>query len=484
MTEKVFEDFISDLCSLPHETEWVEFKVGHFDPEDVGEYLSALSNSACLQDQRFGYLIFGVKDATHDIVGTLVDFYSEKIGNQDVSLWLHQMMDGGVEYEAHEGMAYGHKVLVLKIPAAVSVPTTFKGKEYIRHGSHKTLLKSNKNKARDLWAKLANEVFEERWAIENLTVDDVMRLLNYDAVFDLLGIPKPESDEGIIDRLCEERLLEAHEGRLCITNLGAMLFANDFREFPQLDRKRVRVIVYDGNTKTSLAREVTGRTGYAVGFDRLVRFIYQSVTPKEDFSGPRRKLIRPFTEIQIRELTANALTHQDLTLRGTSPMIEVFTDRIEFSNPGMPLIDDRRFLDHSPRSRNEMMAALLRRIGVAEERGTGIDKVVEQSELLFAPALRVKSTSDSTRVTLFAPRPYDKLDKQERASAAYEHACHKHVSDDYLTNESLRSRLAIPEDKKHTASRIINDAVEAGVIKPASVDNTSRKYAKYLPFYA
>jgi ATP-dependent DNA helicase RecG len=484
MNGKAFEDFISDLCSLPHETEWVEFKTGYFDADDVGEYLSALSNSACLRDQRFGYLVFGVEDKTHDIVGTPVDFNSEKIGNQDVALWLHQMMDGGVEYEADEGMAYGKKVLVLKIAAAVSVPTTFKGKEYIRHGSHKTSLKSNKNKARDLWAKLANEVFEERWALENLTTSDSLRLLNYEGVFSLLEIPKPETDEGVIDKLCEEKLLEKHEGRLCITNLGAMLFANNLGDFPQLDRKRVRVIVYDGNTKTSLAKEVVGRNGYATGFDGLIEFIYNSISTKEDFSGPRRRLMRPFTEIQIRELTANALTHQDLTLRGTSPMIEVFTDRIEFSNPGMPLIDDRRFLDHSPRSRNEMMAALLRRIGVAEERGTGIDKVVEQSEILFAPALRIKSTSDSTRVTLFAPRPYDKLDKQERVNAAYEHACHKHVSDDYLTNESLRTRLSIPEDKKHTASRIINDAVEAGVIKPASIDNTSRKYAKYVPFYA
>ena len=81
-------------------------------------------------------------------------------------------------------------------------------------------------------------------------------------------------------------------------------------------------------------------------------------------------------ETAFYNLVANVIIHQDLTITGAAPMIEIFSNRLEITNPGAPIVDVIRFLDTPPRSRNELMAAFMRRIGICEERGSGIDKVV------------------------------------------------------------------------------------------------------------
>jgi len=61
---------VHELCKLPHETEWVEFKVNNTDPQEIGQYLSALANAAALNGKAFAYLVWGVEDQNHGIVGT------------------------------------------------------------------------------------------------------------------------------------------------------------------------------------------------------------------------------------------------------------------------------------------------------------------------------------------------------------------------------------------------------------------------------
>ena len=85
-----------------------------------------------------------------------------------------------------------------------------------------------------------------------------------------------------------------------------------------------------------------------------------------------RKEVSMYPELSVRELVANAIIHQDLTLRGTGPMIEIFADRMEITNPGIPLVNTERFLDSPPRSRNESLAPFMRRVGICEERDGNI----------------------------------------------------------------------------------------------------------------
>ena len=115
-----------------------------------------------------------------------------------------------------------------------------------------------------------------------------------------------------------------------------------------------------------------------------------------------------YPEIAVRELVANALIHQDFAISGTGPMVEIFPDRIEITNPGTPLIDTLRFIDEPPRSRNQALASLIRRVNICEERGSGVDKVVFQVELFQLPAPDFQVTATHTKAVLYASRSWRK----------------------------------------------------------------------------
>lgn len=157
---------------------------------------------------------------------------------------------------------------------------------------------------------------------------------------------------------------------------------------------------------------------------------------------------------------------------------------MEITNPGIPLIDTLRFIDHSPESRNEMLAGLMRRMGICEERGSGVDKVIFECEFAQLPAPDFVKGDNFTRVILFAPKTLRQMENADKIRACYQHACLKHVSGETMTNESLRSRFDISPQNYATASRIIKATIESGLVKPADPHSNSRKHAAYVPFWA
>ena len=273
-------------------------------------------------------------------------------------------------------------------------------------------------------------------------------------------------------------------GNYNITNLGALLFAKKISDFPSLERKAIRVIKYEGNDRISSAsKEQVVTKGYANGFEGLIEYISNLLPNNEVLGKALRKVVPMYPEIAVRELVANAIIHQNLFMTGTSPLIEIFTNRLEITNPGVPLIDKSRFVDHPPVSRNEKLASFLRRIGVCEERGSGYDKVVFQTEVYQLPAPDIEIYNDHTKVTLFAHMEYSKMTKLDRYRACYLHACLKRVNRDYMTNASLRERFKIDAKNSSMVSRLLNEACEAGLIK-ISEESTSDKNRRYLPFWA
>jgi predicted HTH transcriptional regulator len=189
-----------------------------------------------------------------------------------------------------------------------------------------------------------------------------------------------------------------------------------------------------------------------------------------------------FPEIAVRELVANAVIHQDFHATGTAPLIEIFTKRIEITNPGLPLVKTDRFLDSPPKSRNEAIASFMRRIGVCEERGSGVDKVVFQTELYQLPAPIFETTPEHTRSVLFAHREFREMDKEDRVRACYLHACLRYVQRDYMTNTTLRDRFGIEAKNSATVSRIIKDTIAAGLIR-CHDDSVGSKARKYMPWW-
>ncbi len=109
-------------------------------------------------------------------------------------------------------------------------------------------------------------------------------------------------------------------------------------------------------------------------------------------------------------------------------MIELFDGRMEITNPGKPLMETARFLDTPPRSRNEGIASFLRRVGICEELGSGVDKVVTQTEFYQLPAPLFEALEEHTRTTLFSHKELKEMDKADRVRAVYLHSCLKYVN--------------------------------------------------------
>ena len=474
---------VQELCKLS-ETEWVEFKVNVREPQQIGEYLSALANSAAMAGKAFAYMLWGISDADHAVVGTSFKPCSEKIGNEQLESWLLRLLEPRIHFRFFEVEIHGHAVVVLEVERAFRHPVRFSGQEYIRVGSNKKKLKDFPEKERELWRVFEQTPFEDRIAIERLSDQEVLLLLDYPSYFELLERPLPSNRNGILHTLTSDSLIHpCDSGGWDVTNLGLMLFARGLGDLHNLRRKAIRVIQYRGNDRIETLREQVGTKGYASGFEGLIGFIYGLLPYNEVINEAFRKAVPRFPELAVRELVANALIHQDFSVTGAGPMVEIFEDRIEITNPGEPLVDAQRFVDSPPRSRNEALASFMRRVGICEERGSGWDKVVFQSELFQMPAPLVEVVDTNTRVVLFAPRPLSNMDRSERVRATYLHACLRYVNRGYLTNASMRERFGIEVHNSAKASRLIAEAVKKGSIAPDD-PTAAPKLMRYVPWWA
>lgn len=475
---------VNELRNLPRETEWFECKHNNDNPEEIGEYLSALANSAAFTGKTNAYLVWGVDNLTHEIIGTSFRPMLCKIGNEELESWLLRQLAPKINFRFYEIAAGECTVVLLEIGAAFRHPVQFRNTEYIRVGSYKKKLKDFPEKERELWRIFDLMPFERGIAAEHVPSDEVFRLLDYPAYFDLLELPLPDGRAAILNALKEDCILKPCAlGTWDITNLGAVLFAKKLDDFSSLKRKTVRVVHYKGKGRVETLREQISNKGYVSGFEGLIAFIMALVPANEIIEQALRKSVPMFPELAVRELVANALIHQDFFVSGSGPMVEIFDDRIEITNPGEPLVDTQRFVDTPPKSRNETLASLMRRFRICEERGSGIDKVISQIELFQLPAPLFEVPAGFTRTVLFAHKPLNNMDKVDRVRACYLHACLKWVMREQLTNASLRERFGVDEKNKAAVSRYIREAVEDAMIKPLD-DTAARKMMKYVPFWA
>jgi len=196
---------LNQLTLLPTETEWVEFKHNFADPNEIGEYLSALSNSATLVAERAGFMVWGIEDGTHNLIGTTFKPREAKVGNQEWESWLVGHLTPRLDIRLHEGIVKGKPIVIFEIPAARHTPVRFKETEFIRIGSYKKKLKDYPEKERALWSIFETNTFEKDIALAGVGSDDVLTLLDYPAYFDLTHQLLPENRAGILNRLAVEQ---------------------------------------------------------------------------------------------------------------------------------------------------------------------------------------------------------------------------------------------------------------------------------------
>lgn len=471
---------------IQHSTElpWLEFKVNNCDPQMIGEDISALANAAAYYDRPKAYLIWGVEDDTHNLRGTIFNPNTQRQGNQPLEIWLRTQLSENAEYEFVSAEIENKTIVVLIITRAVERTVMFRKTEYIRVGSSTKKLNEVPNMKAALWDHIQSARFEELPAMENLTLYDALQLLDYSIYFELQRIPVPSSMESIAHYLLEDHLIvKQDDGQYAITNLGAILLAIRLNPFPTISRKAVRIVQYRGENRMEMIREITGGKGYAVGYENMLQLIEALLPAGEIIEGGIRRTELAYPLLAIRETIANALIHQNLSLHGTGPLIEIFSNRIEVTNPGLPLVDVYRIVDNPPRSRNEKLAALMRRFHICEESGTGWDKIIISSELKHLPAPKINLYEDNMKVTLYAALDFNAIPLEDKLWACYLHACVRYVEEKHMTNTSLRERFGLDDSYKSQMSRLIKQAVDRRMIKPFD-PTTAPRYMRYIPNWA
>lgn len=378
-------------------------------------------------------------------------------------------------------------ILLLHVPESNFKPVYLRGKsiwDSYKRSAGQTV-KMSINDVKSLIALSQGLTFEEQIAHQGIDADTIIRMIDFDSYYQLLDRRLPSNTAGIIEGLVNDNILQSlSRGLWNITNLGAILFARDISLFKNLKRKAVRLIQYTGTNKLHAIHEIEGKKGYASGFEGLISYIMGLLPVNEVIETALRKETKMYPEVAIREFVANALIHQDFFITGSGVMIEIYSDRIEITNPGVPLVDTNRFIDTAPKSRNESMASLMRRLKICEERGSGVDRAIAAIETYQLPAPKFEKTEDYTKVTLYAQMPLTKMDKEDRIRACYQHCCLLYVSNVIMTNQTVRERFAIAESNYPIASRIISETLESGLIKHKDASSTSKKHSSYIPYWA
>lgn len=285
------KDLIDALCALPSETPWLEFKANNFKPDMIGEDISALANSAAFAERSCSYMIWGVDDTTHEIVGTTENFQTVKVGEkEELSNWLTHMLSSNTEFSSRSVDYAGKSVLIIEIQKPLGQPSTFKKEEYIRVGSYTRKLRDLPAMKAQLWDRLRNTNFEMQYAKQNLTLNEAFGLIDYSTYFKLRRLPLPSDNEGIAHYLLEENILSLQDnGKYAITNLGGITLARELSYFPRLERKAIRIIQYEGSGRVQMLKEVTLDKSYAVCMEEALTYIYTMTPTSEDIKGAYRE---------------------------------------------------------------------------------------------------------------------------------------------------------------------------------------------------
>lgn len=472
----------NSLNPVPQELNEVDWKEDLSPRADkLAQHLSAFANYP-----GGGILVFGIQSKTAELKGVNKQ-QAERIVEQ-LSAVGRDALEPMVSIDHAIELYQEVPLLFIQIKESAIKPVHFKNKTleeaFIRTGG--CTRKASRQEIGSLMLNSKTPQFEELHATKVKTEIDILTSLDYKTIFQLLDKPAPKEAAEILFWMKNEKMIEEVDGAgYYITNFGALAAANNLGEFDGLARKAIRVIKYKGLNKVETEREFPGSKGYAIAFERLIEFVKQLLPSSEIIKSALRAETSIYPEIALRELFANALIHQDFTIKGTGPLIEIFDDRITITNPGklLPSKKIERLIGTNPESRNEILASSFRRFKICEERGSGFTKTISAIELYGLPPLKFEEMDSAFRVTMYSPKKFAQLSEQERIEACYQHSIIKYLSSGSMNNASLRERFQMSEKQRSQISIVIRLALEKGKIKFKDPDNTAPKFAEYIPYW-
>ena len=356
------KSIVRELCSYDDEQEWFEFKENWFQPEALGEYVSAMSNAAAFHYKKYAFFVWGVNNDTHEIVGTDFNQYCNhnKEPNQK---YLGRNLSPSINFSFEEDVIDGNRVVVLVIPAAVEIPTSFREKRYIRIGSSKVNMKDYPKREIQLF-----KILDGR--IETMeTFPAKYQELTFSKLFGYYG------SKGIV--LKEETFIK---------NLGLKNSNGEFNLLAQLlsDNSHfpLRVTIFDGETKGSPLFSVRefGNNCLLYSLDELLRYgdVLNLIQADETDRVVERKEVPLFDNKAFREAVINAVLHNKW-VEGNEPMISVFSNRIEILSRGTipPAQTMEGFFLGESVPVNDKLSEIFLQLHISEKSGRGVPKIIE-----------------------------------------------------------------------------------------------------------
>jgi ATP-dependent DNA helicase RecG len=425
----------------PSEYQNLEFKEAknQFDREKLSAYCVAIAN------EGGGHLVLGVADSPpRPVVGTAA--FGDVVEAADR---LFQKI--GFRVDVEEIAHRNGRVVVFRIPSRPhGTAYHLDGKYLMRSGQ--SLVPMSEDRLRAIFAEGGPDWLEEP-CLDGLSPEGVIDLLDTQSFFDLMKQPYPTDRVGVLDRLVRERLIDTQDGTFVIRRIAGLLLAKKLERFPDLARKAPRVVVYTGESKLDTRVDQPGQRGYAVGFPGLVSFVMAQLPQNEVIENALRKSVKLLPQDSVRELVANTLIHQDLSIGGASPMIEIYANRIEISNPGEPIVPVERFID-GYQSRNERLADFMRRMSICEEKSSGIDRVVHQAEAFQLPAPDFRAGYRRTIVIVYGPKPFEEMGREDRVRACYQHCALRWVVSEQIEIAPEPTGHGLPLSKCEAYNRV------------------------------
>jgi ATP-dependent DNA helicase RecG len=385
MSTEELTALLDRLRHEPHETEWLEFKENQCESQVLGEYLSALANAACLAGKPRGYLVFGIQDQTHAVVGTQFDPYAVKAkGNQDLLLWLAMGLQPNVGFEVHTLTHPKGKVVFFEVSPAWDRPVRFYGTAFIRVGTSKTELHKHPEKERAIWSRRTD------WSgqvCEGATVAD----LDADALLKAreqfrIKHPKQAAEMGDWDDVTflNKARLTVHGA---ITNAALLLLGKpEAAALLSPAVARISWILKDAQNR-ELDYEHFGPP-FLLQVDRVLARI-RNLNIRTLPSGtlfPQE--ITQYDPWVIREALHNAIAHQDYGLRGRVNVVET-PSSILLSNVGsfLPGDVDKVIRQDAPLEiyRNPLLAEAMVNLNMIDTQGGGIKRMFQKQMQRFFP---------------------------------------------------------------------------------------------------
>ena len=399
MDETSLRALLTRLRAEPDETEWLEFKASHYTSQVLGEYLSALANSACLHSKPRGYLVFGIDNATHDIVGTTLQPRKEKgSGNQDLLLWLSQGLRPNTGFECHEFEYDGKPIVLFEVVPALDRPVRFYGKAWIRVGSSKTLLENYPEKERAIWQRRVD------WSAqlcEQASLDDL--------------------DDNALQKARQEYLVKFPAKTAEVQSWDAITFLNKTGLAIHGKMTNSALLLLGRPESATLLSPAMGRITwilkdeknqekdyehfdppFILNVDRILERI-RNLSVRELPSGTLFPVeIRQYDSWVLREALHNCIAHQDYGFAGRINLVEM-PDRLILTNMGSFLPGEVELVirQDAPMEtyRNPALARAMVNLNMIDTQGGGIKRMFQTQMKRYFP-LPDYDLSDPSRVML------------------------------------------------------------------------------------